>query len=127
MKRKVIVLLFNICLFLLVFENELHRIYFFAKLPNLSQVMNYFELTIYVILAVIILNNKYTLKEFIIIAIFTILLFIGYLNSKNAVFLRGLFLIAASKNIPFKTILKTCRYSVTLTFLISITNSSKSQ
>ena len=60
--------------------------------------------------------KRLKLNQLIMIMIAGILLLIGYIESGQAAYFKGLLLIVAAKNIPYKKIIQTCKTATISTF-----------
>ena len=110
----------EIALFLLVLINEIPRIYIFSDMNSLLKIFNLLQLPLYGIIVYCIITQKMEQKQFIMFVILAIILLFGYLKSGQAAFFRGLLLIFAFRNFPYKSILHCCRLAVSSVFFMSI-------
>lgn len=112
--------LFDILLFLLVLMSELPRIYLFSNMEGFYTAINFIQIPVYFGLLFIITNKKYKIKQLILFTGLGAVLLVGYLKSGQAAYFRGLLLILAAKDVPFKRILHTCRMAVTSVFVLAL-------
>lgn len=112
--------LFDVLLFLLIILGELPKAYVLANSENLTFVANLIQIPLYLGLLFLIMKKQYSLKQLMLFAILGVLLLIGYVESEQAAYFRGLLLILAVKDIPFKRLLRVCRIGITSTFVFTI-------
>lgn len=112
--------IFCASLFILVLLNGLSRLAVFNENNLFANLENYIQLPIYLVLILLIIQKNFLLDQYLLILAIGIFIVIGYFDSKMAGFLRAFLLILAAKNFELKKILKSCRYSLIITVIISV-------
>lgn len=112
--------IFCASLFILVLLNGLSRLAVFNENNLFANLENYIQLPIYLVLILLIIQKNFSLDQYLLILAIGIFIVIGYFDSKMAGFLRAFLLILAAKNFELKKILKSCRYSLIITVIISV-------
>ena len=112
--------LFNLALFFLVVIGELSKAYILSNSEVYNLFANFMQLPLYMVLLYCILQNGYAPKKLLIFGVIGVLLLVGYMKSGQAAYLRAFLLIIAAKDIPFKRIVRTCRYAITSTFVFTV-------
>lgn len=112
--------IFCASLFILVLLNGLSRLAVFSENNLFANLENYIQLPIYLVLILLIIQKNFLLDQYLLILAIGIFIVIGYFDSKMAGFLRAFLLILAAKNFELKKILKSCRYSLIITVIISV-------
>ena len=114
------VYLFELLLFLLVILGELPKIYVLYDLEILVHITNFIQFPLYVGLMYQVIRQQCSLKQFVLFSVIGILLLIGYIVSSQAAYVRGLMLILAVEDIPFKRMLHVCRVAMTSMFCVTV-------
>lgn len=112
--------LFELTLILLVFIGELPKAYVFSNSAGYTFGANFLQLPLYMALLYRILNSGYKRKQLIGFMTIGLLLVLGYIKSGQAAYFRAFLLIVAAKNISFKKIVRTCRYTITSAFVFTV-------
>lgn len=112
--------IFCASLFILVLLNGLSRLAVFSENNLFANLENYIQLPIYLVLILLLIQKNFLLDQYLLILAIGIFIVIGYFDSKMAGFLRAFLLILAAKNFELKKILKSCRYSLIITVIISV-------
>lgn len=112
--------LFELTLILLVFIGELPKAYVFSNSAGYTFWANFLQLPLYMALLYRILNSGYKRKQLIGFMTIGLLLVFGYIKSGQAAYFRAFLLIVAAKNISFKKIVRTCRYTITSAFVFTV-------
>lgn len=112
--------LFELTLILLVFIGELPKAYVFSNSAGYTFWANFLQLPLYMALLYRILNSGYKRKQLIGFMTIGLLLVLGYIKSDQAAYFRAFLLIVAAKNISFKKIVRTCRYTITSAFVFTV-------
>ncbi|WP_278340535.1 hypothetical protein [Lactobacillus acetotolerans] len=112
--------IFCASLFILALLNGLSRLAVFNENNLFANLENYIQLPIYLVLVFLIIQKNFSLDQYLLILTIGILIVIGYFDSKMAGFLRAFLLILAAKNFELKKILKSCRYALIITVIISV-------
>ena len=99
--------LFTCTLFLLAFVYELKFIYCFANSTMYAQAADFVEMFAYVVLMTMIVYNRFSLKQLLLIVISGVILLMGYVKTGYAVWFRSFLIILAAKDVPFEKIRKT--------------------
>lgn len=112
--------LFELTLILLIFIGELPKAYVFSNSAGYTFWANFLQLPLYMALLYRILNSGYKRKQLIGFMTIGLLLVLGYIKSGQAAYFRAFLLIVAAKNISFKKIVRTCRYTITSAFVFTV-------
>lgn len=112
--------LFNLTLFFLIVVGELQKAYIFSNSEAYNIFANFMQLPLYGVLLCCILKRGYTSKQLLAFTAVGALLLFGYMKSGQAAYFRAFLLIVAAKDIPFKKIVRTCRYAITSTLVFIV-------
>lgn len=109
-----------ICLFIIVLAESIQKIYFFSQSKIFLSVTSDITLFADLILIFFCFTKTYNIREFCAIFIIGALLLIGYFYSKMSAYLTGFILLVACKNVDIYKLLKTIRYGISFTVIISV-------
>lgn len=112
--------LFNLTLFFLIVIGELQKAYIFSNSESYNIFADFMQLALYGALLYCILKKGYTSKQLLAFTAVGALLLYGYMKSGQAAYFRAFLLIIAAKDIPFKKIVRTCRYAITSTLVFIV-------
>lgn len=112
--------LVDFLIFILVLLSELPRIYTFSQVNAVNVAINLLQIPCYLGIVFLIIRKRYSLKILINYAVILAILFIGYMFSGQAAFFRGGMLILATRDYPYKRIVRTSRYAITSVFTLAL-------
>lgn len=112
--------IFFITLFLFTLIDSMQNIYFFSQNNAFSVLVSYTSIFVNVVLLIICLMSKYSLKEFVLFLLIGIVLLVGYINSKMSAYLCGFMFLIAARNIDINEILKVIKSATLCTIIIAI-------
>lgn len=112
--------LYEICLITMILMSEIKKIYLFQQYYNLFSFVKYIEIAMYLVLICIIAKKQYTAKQLIVIATLVLILGIGFLKTRNTIFLRGLLVIVAAKGVPYEKIVNTMFITIMSVFILTV-------
>ena len=112
--------LVDFLIFILVLLSELPRIYTFSQVNAVNVAINLLQIPCYLGIVFLIIRKRYSPKILINYAVILAILFIGYMFSGQAAFFRGGMLILATRDYPYKRIVRTSRYAITSVFTLAL-------
>lgn len=112
--------LYEVSLCLLVFSNDITRLSVWSAGSWVDTIVNVIQLGIYLLLFVLIIKRRFSTETFMLVALSLVLFVIGFLTTRDAVYIRDLLLIVAAKDIPFNCIVKSIRYSLTIVVVVAL-------
>lgn len=112
--------LFDLILLLLVVLNLLPQTYAVSRLSWFGTAANLFQILCYLALVYLILEKHLPAVQLIAVAAVAAVLLVGYLKSRQAAYFRGLLLLVAAKDVPYKRIIRTCKTAFSGTFCLTV-------
>lgn len=112
--------LFEAVLFVLIVLSLLPHTYYISNMEGFKSFADAVQIVCYCGLVYLICKKRLKLNQLIMIMIAGILLLIGYIESGQAAYFKGLLLIVAAKNIPYKKIIQTCKTATISTFCFTL-------
>lgn len=107
-------------LFLFTLVDSMQNIYFFNQESNFATLVSFTSIFVNLVLLVICLMGKYSIKEFFVFSIIGIILLIGYINSRMSAFFTGFMFLLAARNVDINKILKIIRNAILCTIILAV-------